>query len=122
MRDIGGISKANLTGVFHLDRQQQAIVTGLNVNEAVPQATLRILAGDHEVFQQKTDLSPQQTWSHRLEKADDQQKYTFELRDNKGSLLLRQTEGQYDWTPVEKNTNRPTAFLQHPRPRASHGR
>ena len=32
VRDIGGISRANLTGVVHLDRQQQAIVTGLNVN------------------------------------------------------------------------------------------
>ena len=102
VRDIGGISRANLIGVVHLDRQQQALVTGLNVNQAVPQATLRILAGDHEVFQQKTDLSPQQTWSHRLEKAEDQQKYTFELRDSKGSLLLRQTEGQYDWTPAEQ--------------------
>jgi tetratricopeptide (TPR) repeat protein len=102
VRDIGGISRANLTGVVHLDRQQQAIVTSLNVNQAVPQATLHILAGDHEVFQQKTDLRPQQTWSHRLEGADDQQKYTFELRDIKGSLLLRQTEGGYDWTPTEQ--------------------
>jgi tetratricopeptide (TPR) repeat protein len=102
VRDIGGISRANLTGVVHLDRQQEAIVIGLNVNQAVPQSTLRILAGDHEVFQQKADLSPQQTWSHRLEGADDQQKYTFELRDSKGSLLLRQTEGQYDWTPADQ--------------------
>jgi tetratricopeptide (TPR) repeat protein len=101
VRDIGGISRANLAGVVHLDRQQQALVAGLNVNQAVPKATLRILDGDHEVFQQKTDLSPQQTWSHRLEKVDDQQKYTFELRDRKGSLLLRQSEGQYDWTPAE---------------------
>jgi tetratricopeptide (TPR) repeat protein len=101
VRDIGGISRANLTGLVHLDRQQQAIVIGLNVNQAVSQATLRILAGDREVFQQKTDLSPQQTWSRRLERAEDQQKYTFELRDSKGSLLLRQTEGQYDWTPAE---------------------
>jgi tetratricopeptide (TPR) repeat protein len=102
VRDIGGISRANLTGVVHLDRLQEAIVIGLNVNQAVPQATLRILAGDHEVFQQKANLSPQQTWSHRLERADDQQKYTFELRDSKGSLLLRQTEGQYDWTPADQ--------------------
>jgi tetratricopeptide (TPR) repeat protein len=102
VRDIGGISRANLTEVVHLDRQQQAIVIGLNVNQAVPQATLRILAGDHVVFQQKADLSPQQTWSHRLEGAEDQHKYAFELRDSKGSLLLRQIEGQYDWTPTEQ--------------------
>ncbi len=114
VRDIGGISRANLTGVVHLDRQQQAVVIGLNVNQAVPQATLLILAGDHEVFQQKTDLSPQQTWSHRLEKAEDQQKYTFELRDSKGSLLLQQTEGQYDWTPAEQIRTGPQPSFKIP--------
>jgi tetratricopeptide (TPR) repeat protein len=97
-----------------LDRQQQALVTGLNVNQAVPQATLRILAGDHEVFQQKTDLSPQQTWTHRLEKAEEQQKYTFELRDSKGTLLLRQTEGQYDWTPAEQIRTGPQPSFNTP--------
>ncbi len=102
VRDIGGISRANLIGVVHLERQQQALVTGLNVNQAVPQATLRILAGDHEVFQKNADLNPQHPWSHRLEKAEEQHKYTFELRDSKGSLLLRQTEGQYDWTRAEQ--------------------
>jgi tetratricopeptide (TPR) repeat protein len=114
VRDIGGISRANLVGVVHLDRQQQALVTGLNVNQAVPQATLRILAGDHEVFQQKTDLSPQQTWTHRLEKAEEQQKYTFELRDSKGTLLLRQTEGQYDWTPAEQIRTGPQPSFNTP--------
>jgi tetratricopeptide (TPR) repeat protein len=102
VRDIGGISRANLTGVVHLDRQQQALVARLNVNQAIPQAAIRILADGREVFQQKADLSPQQTWSHRLEKAEDQQKYTFELRDSKGALLLQHTEGQYDWTPSEQ--------------------
>ncbi len=116
VRDIGGISRANLTGVVHLDRQQQSLVIGLNVNRAVPQATLRILAGDHEVFQQKTDLSPRQTWSHRLEIADDEQKYTFELHDSKGPLLLRQTEGQYDWTPAEQIRSGPQPSFNIPDP------
>jgi tetratricopeptide (TPR) repeat protein len=114
VRDIGGISRANLSGVVRLERQQQALVTGLNLNQAIPQATVRILAGDHEVFQQKTDLSPQQTWSHRLEKAEDQQKYTFELHDSKGSLLLRQTEGQYDWTPAEQIQTGPQPSFNMP--------
>lgn len=102
VRDIGGISRANLAGVVHLERQQQALVAGLNVNQAIPQATLRILSGDHQVFQQKTDLNPQETWSYRLEKLDENHKYTFELRDSKGSVLLRQTEGEYDWTPADQ--------------------
>lgn len=102
VRGIGGISRANLTGVVHLDRQQGALVAGLNVNRAISEATVRILAGGHEVFHEKTDLSPRQTWSHRIEEADSQQKYTFELHDSKGSLMLRQTEGEYDWTPADE--------------------
>src|SRR5579863_9631760 len=116
VRDIGGVSRANLIGVVHLERQEQAIVTGLNVNQAVPDATLRILAVDREVFQQKTDLIPQKTWSHRLEDAEDQQKYTFELRDSKGSVLLRQTEGQYDWTPAEQIQTGPQLSFKIPDP------
>src|SRR6202008_4556141 len=45
VRDIGGISRANLSGVVHLDRQDNALVTGLNVNQAVPGAMLRMLLG-----------------------------------------------------------------------------
>jgi tetratricopeptide (TPR) repeat protein len=102
VREIGGISRANLAGVVHLDRKQQALVVGLNVNQAVPQATIRILAGEQVTFEQKADLTPQKTWTHRIEKAENQQKYSFELRDSKGTMLLRQTEGKYDWAPAEQ--------------------
>jgi tetratricopeptide (TPR) repeat protein len=102
VRDIGGISRANLTGVVHLSRQESALVAALNVNHAVPGAALRILAGDREIFHEKIDLSPPRTWSHQLDDAEPQQKYTFELRDAKGSVLLRQTEGEYDWTPADQ--------------------
>jgi tetratricopeptide (TPR) repeat protein len=102
VREIGGISRANLTGVVHLSRQGNALVAGLNVNQAVSGATLRILADNREVFHDKTDLSPQHTWSHRFENAEPEQKYTFELRDAKGAVLLRQTEGEYDWTPADQ--------------------
>ncbi|HEX4784667.1 MAG TPA: DUF5107 domain-containing protein [Candidatus Sulfotelmatobacter sp.] len=100
VREIGGISRANLAGVVHLSRRDNALVAGLNVNKAVSGATLRILAGDREVFRENADLTPQHTWRHELAKADPQQKYTFELSDASGAVLLRQTEDQYDWTPV----------------------
>ena len=77
-------------------------VAELNVNQAVPGATLRILAGDQEPFHEKADLTPQHTWTHELANADAQQKYTFELRDASNAVLLQQTEGQYDWTPAEQ--------------------
>ena len=101
VRDIGGISRANLAGVVHLSRRENALLVGLNVNQAVRNATLRIALGDQTLFQEKKDISPEGTWKHELANADPQQKYTFELRDANGAVLIRQTEGQYDWTPVE---------------------
>ncbi len=102
VRDIGGISRANLAGVVHLSRQENTLALGLNVNDAVPGATLRLLLGDREVFHEKADLTPQHTWKHELPNADPGRKYTFELRDAKGTVLLTQTEDQYDWTPVDQ--------------------
>jgi tetratricopeptide (TPR) repeat protein len=102
VRDIGGISRANLAGVVHLIRRGNALLAGLNVNQAVSGATLRILAGDKEIFHERVDLTPQRSWTHEVAKADPQQKYTFELRDTRDAIVLQQTEGQYDWTPVEQ--------------------
>lgn len=102
VRDIGGISRANLAGVVHLSRRNNALRVGLNMNQAIPGATLCILLADREVFQEKNDLTPEKTWKHDLANADPQQKYTFELRDSKNAVLLRQTEGEYDWTPMDQ--------------------
>jgi Cytochrome c biogenesis factor len=102
VRDIGGISRANLAGVLNLSRRGNVLVAGLNVNQAFSGATLRVSAGDRKVFEEKADLIPQKTWSHEIAIVDAQQKYSFELRDDKGSVLLKQTEGEYDWTPAEQ--------------------
>jgi tetratricopeptide (TPR) repeat protein len=116
VRDIGGISRANLIGVVHLSRKQSALVAGLNVNQAVPGARLRIALGDETVFQEKADLVPQRTWTHEVANADPQRKYRFELRDAGGAVLLAQTEGEYDWTPVEEVHVGPQAAYQMPEP------
>jgi tetratricopeptide (TPR) repeat protein len=115
VRDIGGISRANLTGVVHLSRKEGTLLTGLNVNQAVPGATLRIALGDETIFQEKADLVPQRTWTHETN-ADPQRKYTFELRDAKGTVLLAQTEGEYDWTPIEEVRVGPQPAYQMPEP------
>lgn len=102
VRDIGGISRANLAGVVNLTRRGKALIAGLNVNQAVPGATLRLLLGKQKLFEEKLDLVPQRSWNHEIPDADAQQKYTFELLDRNGSVLLRHTEGEYDWTPVDQ--------------------
>ncbi len=116
VRDIGGISRANLAGVVNLDRRANALVASLNVNQPEHDAALLISAGNKRVFETKTDLTPEHTWSQEIANADSQQKYTFELRDSKGANLLRQTEGEYDWTPIAEIHVGPQASYRIPEP------
>jgi tetratricopeptide (TPR) repeat protein len=116
VRDIGGISRANLAGVVHLSRQSNALVAGVNVNQTVRGATLLISAGNKRALEIAADLTPEHTWSHEIANADPQQKYTFELQGPKGAVLLRQTEGEYDWTPVADIQVGPQQSYRFPEP------
>jgi tetratricopeptide (TPR) repeat protein len=98
VREIGGISRANLNGVVHLGRKDSALLIGLNVNQAIKNASLRVSDGEQQIFQENADLSPERIWSRQVPLANPQHKYTFELRDDQGGALLRQTEDEYDWT------------------------
>ena len=44
-------------------------------------------------------------------------KYTIEIKDAKGIVLLRQTEGVYDWTPSRGYHRWAAAGISHPRAR-----
>ncbi len=99
VREIGGISRANLAGVAHLSREGRDFVAGFNANRPFPQASVSIRQGSKVVFHEKADLVPERTWTHVLAGADQNVKYTIEIANAKGEVLLRQTEGEYDWTP-----------------------
>lgn len=98
-REIGGISRANLSGVLSLGRRGNALVVGFNANRDLPEATVSILNGNNRLFRDKRDLAPEHAWTHELPLPDSQAKYTVEIRDALGAVLIRQTEGEYDWTP-----------------------
>jgi tetratricopeptide (TPR) repeat protein len=116
VREIGGISRANLAGVVNLSRQGNTMLARLNLNQPVRGATVRIFAGDRQVFDTKADLTPERMWSREIPTADSQQKYTFELRDAKGTILLRHKEDEYDWTPVSEIRTGPQVSYQVPEP------
>jgi tetratricopeptide (TPR) repeat protein len=99
VREIGGISRANLAGVVSLTRHGSALVAGFNANRVLSQATLAIMNGTHRVFSEKLDLAPEHAWTHEIPLSDAQARYTIEIRDAQGAMLIRQTEGEYDWTP-----------------------
>lgn len=98
VRGIGGISRANLHGVVHLAREGGSLRVGLNVNHAIADARLRVLAGQRVVLDVRESLAPATTFTRELTPAPPSP-VTFELTAAEGQILLAHTEGGYDWTP-----------------------
>jgi tetratricopeptide (TPR) repeat protein len=98
-REIDGISRANLSGVLSLARHGNALVAGFNANRVLPKAAVSILNGNSRLFSENVDLTPERAWSHEFPLLDSQTKCSVEIRDARGVVLIRQTEGVYDWTP-----------------------
>ncbi|HTU47255.1 MAG TPA: DUF5107 domain-containing protein [Bryobacteraceae bacterium] len=101
VRGTGGISRANLSGVVYLSRVGNAVRVALNVNERLRGASIHLLDGNRSVFEEQPDLSPEHTWTREVA-AETGHPLTFELKDAAGTLLLRQKEGEYDWTPADQ--------------------
>ena len=99
VREIGGISRANLAGVLSIDRRGNNLTAGFNANQAFPRATVAIRNGNKRLFDQTVDLMPDHAWIHDLPLTEAAAKYTVEIRDAHGAVLIRQTEGEYDWDP-----------------------
>src|ERR1700731_3548898 len=101
-REIDGISRANLAGVVHLERKDGALFVALNTNRKLHGASLQLFDGASSLLDAREDLLPERTWKKEFHLLDSSHKYRFELRDQDGSILLAQTEGEYDWTPVSE--------------------
>ena len=99
VREIDGISRGNLAGVLSLGRRSDTLVIGFNANHEYRQATIAILNGTNRLYGETVNLTPQHTWTHEITLNDPRAKYTIEIRDEHGMVLVRQTEGEYDWDP-----------------------
>jgi tetratricopeptide (TPR) repeat protein len=103
VRGIGGITRANLTGVLAMSRRGGSLAIGFDANRPIPAVSVSVVAnGNHEVWSTHANLAPERTWSRIVHLPDQQGKYTVEIRDRGGSLLMRQTEDEYDWTPASE--------------------
>src|SRR5215475_11098719 len=114
VRGTGGISRANLAGVVHLERNNGVLRVGFNANRRIAGATVALLGGESPVFSEKSDLSPEKTWTHEVRLPEARRKYTFELKDASGAVLLRQTEGEYDWAPESEVQTGPQHNYEFP--------
>jgi tetratricopeptide (TPR) repeat protein len=115
-REIGGITRANLSGVLDLSRKEGALVARFNANEVSKDVTVSVWQGAQRVWNSRTDLIPEHTWSAQIPLANPQQKCAVEFRDPDGKLLMRHVEGEYDWTPASEVKLGPQASYQLPPP------
>src|SRR6266581_1068794 len=99
VRSTGGISRANLAGVVHLERRAGILAVSFIANRKLSDATIRILDGNRSLLNEKGHLVPERVWKREIQIPSASRKYTFELKGGENALLLRQTEGEYDWTP-----------------------
>jgi tetratricopeptide (TPR) repeat protein len=102
VRDTGGTSRANLSGVLHLSRADNVLHAAFNANQQIQRASIRIADGKTAVAQETVDLSPERTWKRDVAIGNADHRFTFELKDASGAVLLRHTEGEYDWTPADQ--------------------
>lgn len=110
VRDTGGISRANLAGVVHLQRNNGVLSVAFNANRKIRAAEIIILSGTISLLRQKEDLVPNLTWKKEIAIPADATNLTFELKSS-GGVLLSQTEGQYDWMPESQiKLGRQTAY------------
>jgi len=99
VRDTDGISRANLAGAVHLERRAGMLAVSLNANRKLPAAAVQILDGNTSLLNEKADLVPDRVWKKEIRIPNASRKYTFQLKNSEDALLLRQTEGEYDWAP-----------------------
>jgi len=107
IRKLGGVSRANSDAVINLSRHSQGAETVtieavLNVTRELPNALVTVLNGTQEVASTRTSLSPRETFRKTFSGLPASATYTIELRGQAGTVLLRHTEGKYDFLSHDK--------------------
>jgi predicted Zn-dependent protease len=101
LRELGGVSRANLDAVLNLARSPDGdghvqLVVELNANHKIPHAKLRIMDGASPVFEDSANLDPSVMFAKILRGLPSAPQYTFQLLDEAGKVLVTHTENQYD--------------------------
>jgi tetratricopeptide (TPR) repeat protein len=116
VRDIGGITRANLSGVLALRRKASSLVVSFNSNHPFSGTTISVSDGNTQIWNTSADLVPEHAWSHEVPLPNSNRKYTVAVRDRTGAVMMQQTEGEYDWTPASEIKVGPQSSHQIPPP------
>jgi tetratricopeptide (TPR) repeat protein len=100
VRDLGGITRANVDGVLHLERTTpRQIRIALDVTRDLPDARLTVRQGTRTSLSETVRLSPREVWRKDLDNVTGAP-VTFELIDASGAPVLVHTENVFDRTPA----------------------
>ena len=108
VRDLGGITRANVDGVMFLERSTPTHVKiALDVTRAFENARIRIRQGTTAASDSRVTLSPRAVWRTELDVTE--APVTFELTDASERPILTHTENTYDLTPASEERLGPRA-------------
>ncbi len=107
VREIGGITRANPEATLHLTRTASSagkvdLQVGLNVTEPVRGGTLVVKDGPAVVRTEPLTLTPAEAAQRTFAGLPEAPRYTVEVRDGAGRLLLAHTEDQFDMLPASE--------------------
>src|SRR6266851_2411707 len=119
IRKLGNVSSANPEAVLNLKRQAVSadavtIEAILNVTRELPGALISILDGTRTVASAHASLSPRTTFRKIFTGLLASAAYTVELRNEAGEILLRHTEGKYDFVSHDQVQTGKQASHEYP--------
>jgi tetratricopeptide (TPR) repeat protein len=104
VRGIGGITRANPEAVVRLERNAEkagtvALSFGANLTRTVRGGALRLKDGDRIVYGEALNADPAQTVRGVRNGLPARPRYTLELADADGRVLIAHTEDVWDYAP-----------------------
>jgi tetratricopeptide (TPR) repeat protein len=114
VRDLGGITRANVDAVLFMDRPAPSrVALALDVTRDLPDARVRVRQGSTNLLDRTVNLSPRDVWRATVDTVSDG-RVTLQVLDAAGKTVLSHTENTFDRTPASDERLGP-----RPDPRAS---
>src|SRR5262245_35367477 len=100
VRDLGGITRANVDAVMHMERTTPTHVRiALDVTREVPDAHLTV-NGATSTFNGRVSLSPRETWRWEGDTVTGNTPVRVDVTDGSGHPVISHTENRFDRTPA----------------------
>jgi tetratricopeptide (TPR) repeat protein len=116
VRDLGGITRANVDAVLQMERATPThVLIALDVTRDMPDARVKVRFGTTTAIDRRVPLSPREVWRAEVDEVTPGAAVTFELADAPGHVVLLHTENVFDRTPAAAVRTGPQAT---PRPSA----